>query len=233
MGTARLIKTPEEIKERLFKEITGKYSKQLLEDIIDLDPITVGNEKIKLLDTRKKWQQEVIQLVYLGGAWLEFGVREGQTIQWTLDKKPNQVIHGFDSWEGLPEEWNTGAQVWKKGEMSVPMPKFSSNVKLYKGWFEDTIDPWKEQNNDWISYLHIDSDLYSSAKTVLTKLNDRIVPGTLIVFDELINFRLMQKMNTWAQHEWKALMEWQFEFKREVSPVARTSMNQVAFRVLF
>ena len=52
-------KTPEEIKERLFKEITGKYSKQLLEDIIDLDPITVGNEKIKLLDTRKKWQQEV------------------------------------------------------------------------------------------------------------------------------------------------------------------------------
>ena len=117
--------------------------------------------------------------------------------------------------------------------MSVPMPKFSSNVKLYKGWFEDTIDPWKEQNNDWIAYLHIDSDLYSSAKTVLTKLNDRIVPGTLIVFDELINFRLMQKMNTWSQHEWKALMEWQFEFKREVSPVARTSMNQVAFRVLF
>ena len=90
----------------------------------------------------------------------------------------------------------------------------------------------KAEYKNNIAYLHIDSDLYSSAKTVLTKLNDRIVPGTLIVFDELINFRLMQKMNTWTQHEWKALTEWRSEYNREVTPVARSSMNQVALRVI-
>tara|TARA_Y100001970_G_C14242115_1_gene865569 strand:- start:2447 stop:3145 length:699 start_codon:yes stop_codon:yes gene_type:complete len=231
MGQSRRIKSKGEIKDILFKEV-NESNKKLLEKIIDLDPITLGENKIDLLGTRKKWQQDVIEFVTLNDMWLEFGVREGQTINWLLEKMPLQVIHGFDSWEGLPEEWNTGAQVWKKGEMNVPMPKFTENVILHKGWFQDTIDPWKAEYKNNIAYLHIDSDLYSSAKTVLTKLNDRIVPGTLIVFDELINFRLMQKMNTWTQHEWKALTEWRSEYNREVTPVARSSMNQVALRVI-
>ena len=43
--------------------------------------------------------------------------------------------------------------------------------------------------------------LYSSAKTVLDQLRGKIVPGTVIVFDEYFNYP------GWQQHEYRAFME--------------------------
>ena len=116
---------------------------------------------------------------------MEFGVREGTTIEQFLKYNPAVNIHGFDSWEGLPEDWDVGNKIYQPGDMAVPMPEFDSRVELWRGWFEDTIDPWKNTHDGPIQLLHVDGDLYSSAKTVLTKLNDRIVPGTVIIFDEI------------------------------------------------
>ena len=48
------------------------------------------------------------------------------------------------------------------------------------------------------SFLHIDSDLYSSARTVLFLLHEQIVSGTIIEFDEYFNYP------NWKQHEYKA-----------------------------
>ena len=43
--------------------------------------------------------------------------------------------------------------------------------------------------------MHIDSDLYESAKDIFKNLGDLIVPGTIIVFDDFL-------YNTnWIQHE--------------------------------
>ena len=40
---------------------------------------------------------------------------------------------GFDSWEGLPEEWFIGGSTtYRKGDMNVDMPDFPDNIKLYK-----------------------------------------------------------------------------------------------------
>ena len=197
-----------------------------------INPIR-GQDKFSVVGTRVKWQQEVIDHITIEGNWMEFGVRAGDSLRWLLSKKPDQEIHGFDSWEGLPESWNVGVKEFEKGSMSVPMPSFPNNkVRLWKGWFDDTIDPWKEKHTGDIAYLHIDSDLYSSAKCVLTKLNDRIVPGTLIVFDELANFRLSGKMERWNEHEWKALCEWLVENDREVKPILRSPMYQAACKVI-
>ena len=55
--------------------------------------------------------------------------------------------------------------------------------------------------------IHIDCDLYSSTRTVLTLLRGRMVPGTLLVFDELFNYP------GYEQHEIKAF----YEFLREDS----------------
>jgi hypothetical protein len=88
------------------------------------------------------------------------------------------------------------------------------------------------ENSGPVAYLHIDSDLYSSAIYVLDTLNDRIVPGTLIVFDELANFRLSGKFNNWPIHEWRAMFEWLGRNKREVEPVARSCMWQAAVKVI-
>jgi hypothetical protein len=88
------------------------------------------------------------------------------------------------------------------------------------------------ENTGTVAYLHIDSDLYSSAIYVLDRLNDRIVPGTLIVFDELSNFRLSGKLNNWPIHEWRALFEWLGKNDRVVDPVVRSCMYQAAVKVV-
>ena len=49
--------------------------------------------------------------------------------------------------------------------------------------------------------MHIDCDLYESTRYVLAQLADRIVPGTVIVFDEYINFP------GWQKDEYRAFRE--------------------------
>mgnify|MGYP003339266618 CR=1 FL=1 len=47
------------------------------------------------------------------------------------------------------------------------------------------VPKWLEETDlKQISLLHVDSDLYSSAKIIFDNLNDYIVQGTIIVFDE-------------------------------------------------
>ena len=45
-------------------------------------------------------------------------------------------------------------------------------------------------------------DLYAGARDALMLLSDRIRPGTVIVFDDLVNY------NNYREHEVKALYEW-------------------------
>ena len=58
-----------------------------------------------------------------------------------------------------------------------------------------------KQHRGPISLLHVDCDLYSSTKTIFDRLNDWIVPGTIIVFDEYFNY------SGWELHEFKAFQE--------------------------
>ncbi|MDJ0106389.1 TylF/MycF/NovP-related O-methyltransferase, partial [Rhodococcus erythropolis] len=52
-----------------------------------------------------------------------------------------------------------------------------------------------------VAFLHLDADLYSSTKTVLDLLGDRLVPGSIVVFDEFFNYP------GWQQHEYRAWTE--------------------------
>ena len=207
---------------------------KVLKEFVSLDPIFAGREdKFNFDGTREAWIKYHAELDFKteSAHWMEFGVREGTTIEQFLKYKPTAHIHGFDSWQGLPESWDVGNKVYKPGDMSVPMPEFDDRVELWKGWFEDTIGPWKDKHPGPIQLLHVDGDLYSSAKTVLTKLNDRIVPGTVIIFDEIANWRLAGKMSEWCDGEWLALIEWMQTFDREVEPLARSCLNQASVTV--
>lgn len=53
-----------------------------------------------------------------------------------------------------------------------------------------------------LTYLHIDCDLYAGAHDAFTFLSHKIIPGTVIVFDELVNYKL------YREHEVKAFWEW-------------------------
>ena len=74
-------------------------------------------------------------------------------------------------------------------------------MKLHKGWFQDTLPGFLAQHPEPARFVHIDCDLYSSTNTVLGLLADRIVPGTVIVFDEYLNYP------GWQEHERKAFAE--------------------------
>lgn len=169
------------------------------------------------------------------GMNLEFGVFNGTTISCLATARPELEFHGFDSFEGLPEDWDMGGKQVKGDafDRKGALPEVPDNVKLYKGWFDDTLPEFLKTHTDNISYLHVDCDIYSSTVTVLENCNDRIVPGTIIRFDELACWRLVfneasprSKANrvmysTWADHEWKALNEWLSKYDRKVMPVNR------------
>jgi hypothetical protein len=151
-------------------------------------------------------RDHAIACVAPDGLILEFGVFAGHTINQFAKRLPDRQIFGFDSFEGLPEAWEgmpKGAFKPKK------LPDVKENVELIIGWFDTTLPQFLEQHpNDPVALLHIDSDLYSSANTVLTLLAPMIDSGTLIIFDEYFNYP------GWRRHEFKAFQE--FANKRQL-----------------
>ena len=143
------------------------------------------------------------------GLVLEFGVRFGTSIDFIAQRTGGQV-HGFDSFEGLPEAWDHfEAGVYSTGGR---LPDVASNVRLHAGWFSDTLPAFVNEHAGPVRFMNIDCDIYSSTKTIFELLADRIVPGTVIVFDEyLIN-------PTWRDDEYKAFQEaverhsWKYEY---------------------
>ena len=139
-----------------------------------------------------------IRQIEVKGLCCEFGVYRGETINFIASLVEGEV-HGFDSFEGLPEDWRQG---YDKGAFAVAaLPRVRSNVRLHKGWFEDTLPSFREQHPGPVAFLHLDADLYSSTRTVLDVLGDGIVSGTVIAFDEFFNYP------GWREGEYKAFTE--------------------------
>jgi hypothetical protein len=132
------------------------------------------------------------------GLALEFGVWEGTTLGIIAPTRPRGTVFGFDSFEGLPETWRTGFEAGMftaDGLPNVP------GAELVVGLFEDTLDDWAAAHPEAIAFLHLDADLYSSTKTVLDTIGDRLVEGSIVVFDEYFNYP------GWPDHEHKAWTE--------------------------
>ncbi len=132
------------------------------------------------------------------GLVLEFGVRRGNTIG-LISRQTKDPVHGFDSFEGLPEDWE-GVQ---KGLYTTgsELPRVNSNVSLHKGWFEDTLPGFCRQNQGGIRFMNVDCDIYSSTRTIFEHLGNRLKPGSVVVFDEYI-------CNPhWRDDEYKAFQE--------------------------
>jgi len=119
-------------------------------------------------------------------------------------------VHGFDSFEGLPEQWH----VQPKGAYSTcgEVPEVPPNVELHIGWFDATLPVFVGKNDQPVRFINVDCDLYSSTKTVLDQLAPRIQPGTVLVFDEYVG------NDRWRQDEFKAFQEavvehgWRYEY---------------------
>jgi hypothetical protein len=138
-----------------------------------------------------------LQMAPADGLILEFGVASGQTVT-HLASQTKRRLHGFDSFEGLPESWRTG---FPQGAFAQPLPPVPANVTLHKGLFSDTLPQFLPSHPGPVALLHVDCDLYSSTVCVLESLGDRIRTGTVIVFDEYFNYP------GWKLHEHRAWTE--------------------------
>lgn len=151
--------------------------------------------------TQREVTEFTLQEINLEGHYLEFGVFRGGTIRFMAKRVGKNIIHGFDSFEGLPENW-TGFYLGKGAfDTKGRLPKVPKNVHLYQGWFDETLPRWLEKYPGPMAFIHIDCDLYSSTKTIFELLGERICPGTVILFDEYFNF------HNWQKHEYKAFQE--------------------------
>ena len=142
---------------------------------------------------------------HASGLICEFGVYKGSTINAMAKDFPDKQFYGFDSFDGLREDWR-GSH--KKGIFKVDFDslKFEKNIKIYKGFFDKTIPVFLDNTSKNISFINIDCDLYSSTTEVLYGLKDRFTSETIFLFDELLGY------NGFENHELKALKEFAKEF---------------------
>jgi hypothetical protein len=131
--------------------------------------------------------------------YLEFGVYRGNSINF-FSKYVN-TIYGFDSFEGLKEDW--AGYEYQKGYFNLNRkpPKLNKNVIPVVGWVQDTLVPFLEKHKPEVNFLHLDMDTYESTKFVLAKIKPYLVKNCIIAFDELYNF------SGWEVGEYKALKE--------------------------
>lgn len=142
--------------------------------------------------------EHALELAPAGGMALEFGVATGQTLKIISEARGGNGVYGFDSFQGLPEDWRTGfpAQMFEVDRLpEVP------GTELVVGLFEDTLPRFLDDHPGPVAFLHVDADLYSSTKTVLDHVGPRLCPGAVIVFDEYFNYP------GWEQHEHRAWQE--------------------------
>lgn len=132
------------------------------------------------------------------GDYLEFGVFRGDSFIETCRSAKfmglkNMRFFAFDSFKGLPK---TEGNRFKKGEFAYSKGDFQDNLKKGKldlkkviiidGWYKNTLNlkiatKHKLKKAAWV---HVDCDLYESAKEVLDFITTFVVDGTVIVFND-------------------------------------------------
>jgi O-methyltransferase len=158
--------------------------------------------------------------------YLEFGVFEGASIsQWcALNQNPGSRFFGFDSFEGLPEDWHSGK---RRGAFSTggKLPQLAdARVSFVAGWFQHSLRGFMASYHPQGQLvIHVDCDLYSSTLYCLTALDPLISSGTLIVLDDFFD----------ALHVYRALTDYCSAYIRQYKILARThELGQVAIVML-
>ena len=94
-----------------------------------------------LFPTREQVWDYALSRSAVRGLYGEFGVFEGGSINHMAQSlQARQVtIYGFDSFEGLKEDWR--GTWYSKGAFDVggKLPAVLPNVTLVKGWFDETV----------------------------------------------------------------------------------------------
>jgi hypothetical protein len=155
------------------------------------------------------------------GDILEFGVFRGESLQLFAERFPGRRIFGFDSFEGLPEDW------WNrpKGTFRTNVPQFDEpEVMMVKGMFAESVPQFVQTWSGNAAIVHIDCTLYGSTMDCLPPILPRCLERAIIMFDEYYNYP------DFAQHEWRAWRELRWKY-RLTAPCLAYDARRVAFQI--
>src|SRR6185437_3245550 len=150
------------------------------------------------------------------GSILEFGTSDGYSFAKLLYAtrylrlEDRIAVHTFDSFEGMPppaddrdREWTTGDN-WVSGQFRGRYEALTAwcearryrNAHVHRGYFEQSIDQaFLDSLEAWPPILvWIDCDYYSSTRTVLERLLDRLPNGCVLYFDEFDNLNFGSRL---------------------------------------
>ena len=131
---------------------------------------------------------------------MEFGVFKGGTINYF--SKYVKKIYGFDSFQGLKEDWVGNENYPEKHfDLNKNIPKLNKNVIPIIGYVQDTLENFLRKENPEINFVHMDLDTYESTKFTLEKIKPYLKSDSIIIFDQIYNFA------GWEVGEHKALSE--------------------------
>jgi O-methyltransferase len=136
------------------------------------------------------------------GDYTEFGVYEGRASREAYKAAmrngfSNIQFYVFDSFAGLPEVTGVDAgAVFHEGQFACSRADYEKNLRkdkinlskfeIIEGYFDQTLPGYR--NASQVAIAWIDCDLYESTVTVLDFLTDRMVNGSLIIFDDWFCF---------------------------------------------
>lgn len=194
--------------ERIVTELRGV-------EIRDRRDMIAAAERAAVASTAEFVQRELTEAVHLphphatlehalalapaGGMALEFGVFTGTTLKIIASARATGGVYGFDSFDGLPENWRTG---FPAGAFDCDVLPDVPGAELVVGLFAETLPGFLRKRPGPVDFLHLDADLYSSTIDVLTLVGPRLRSGSVIVFDEFFNYP------GWEQHEARAWREY-------------------------
>jgi O-methyltransferase len=140
-----------------------------------------------------RWQLLEIAIAHIGPetpiTLLEFGVAKGQSMAVMAKRFVNKESRfiGFDSFEGLPEDWDVIHQKITKGTFSTGgnIPRIADKrVSFVRGWFQNTVSEFlKGFDGSGTLLIHYDADLYSSTLFLLTTIW-HFVPYYYFIMDD-------------------------------------------------
>jgi len=142
--------------------------------------------------------------------WAEFGTWTGTSARDLLSVlPPDGHLYLHDTWQGLPAAWDKGNKVMPAGAFAGGTPPQLPRTTIRKGLFADTLP------HDFgpLGLVHVDCDLYASARDVLFGCIANIVPGTVLLFDEFSSIGYPK----WREGEYRALCEWREATGRTVN----------------
>jgi hypothetical protein len=211
------------IEQVLISESINSSAKFVIENCVDANFIPSGREFF--FDFVKKFMYSN-NYINSQSQILEFGVWRGRSIKYLARIFPDNTVIGFDSFQGLSENWS-GTEKFEghfstDGKVPRNLPK---NVKIIVGLFSETLPNFLKNFEGDLSLCHLDADTYTPTKEILELVVTPTRQNLVLIFDEYFGYP------NWEIHEHRAFQEIIKKTGRKFKYIAYTQQS-VAVLVL-